>query len=82
MTKTKEEACEILRDICDSGKLRHTKKVCKSSDVVMHQNGSLTYANGNQQKTRLSRKRKELVLGLNGRDSYSLAEANAIIQLP
>lgn len=82
MTATNDEACAILRDICDSGKLEHTKEVCESDAVVMNQHGALAYANGNEELARKRRERKELVLGLNGHDSHSLAEANAIIDGP
>lgn len=80
MTATGDEACDILRDVFDSGKLQHTKQVCEGDDVVMRPNGSLAFVYETSGDIQTHRHRKELVLGLNGHDAHSLAEANRILQ--
>lgn len=78
-TNQKDEQMAVLKELCSNDALPKTREVVEQEDVVMKHNGSLAYANGNPKETELRRRRKELVLGMNGCDEHTLEEANDIL---
>lgn len=62
-----------------NGSLPQTREVVEQDDVIMDSDGSFSYANSPPREGVLGRRRKELVLGLNGFEEHSLEEANRLI---
>jgi hypothetical protein len=87
-TEVQEETCDKLSNLIhkDEDILQHTVESVKAHNVGMDEDGHLIYldtarASGKQQtRARLSRRRKELVLGLHGHAQHSIEEANEIIE--
>ena len=78
--KLKNEPTSVLQEVCRDGALPHCKEVVEQDNVVMLRDGSLQYADGKDEKVvQLRRRRKQLVLGLNGFEQHALDEANQII---
>lgn len=70
---------EPLLDELRDERLPQVCEVVEQEDVVMYPDGSLQYTSGGKKKSLLRKKRKELVLGINGFEEHSLSEANEII---
>lgn len=71
---------EELQRVCKKNCLTKTKEEFERKTVVMDRDGHLVYVDERRAgSVTVKRKRKELVLGLNGFEQHTLEEANDII---